>query len=299
VTLALYSIPIKPRRSFHCCVRTSAIRPSRVAVVVPFKDDRAGLRITLASLARMKPRPRLVRIVDDGSRRPLEFREAGRAAGRNLALEVLRMPANRGAACARNRGLDGLTGWIYLTDCACDHPPDHFERLERARRAVGPGVVAVAGPVRGLAGHRISRYMTEQGNLNPPMLNGNPQGVVTANVIVHGRAVRETGGFDERFPSAGGEDIDFGLRLTQFGQVIWAGDCAVSHAFANDLKDFDRRFFRYGRGLAILAEKWGADLTPYRFRSLSPDLQDLAERQYERMLEGYTSRPASRRPRRP
>ena len=69
------------------------------------------------------------------------------------------------------------------------------------------------------------------------------------------------------------------------------------HAFPEDIDDFDRRFVRYGRGMRTLAEKRGFDLTPFFFRALSPELQDLADRQAIMMGKGYGAAPRLAGPR--
>ena len=132
--------------------------------------------------------------------------------------------------------------------------------------------------------------MTEQGNLNPPMVDHRPQAVVTASVLVHSEAGDRVGWFDTRFREAGGEDIDFGLRLRRLAQIAWCPEVLVRHDFEDSLDDFDRRFRRYGRGMRVLASKWGVAMEPFAFQARSSDLQDLADRQFLRMLEGYRGR---------
>lgn len=279
---AQYSLP------FDVAVRSRLggpeVEPADVTVVVPVKDDPAGLLRTLQSLLRLRVPPRHVRMVDDGSAPPIRL--PGTTSG-PTTISLVRLPRNRGPAAARNAGVQGLEGWIYLTDCGCVHPPDLFEQLALARSRAPDDVVAVASPIVAEGGGRIGRYMTEQGNLNPPMTDGVPQAIVTASVLVHSQAGERAAWFDTRFREAGGEDIDFGLRLRQLGRVAWCPEAAVSHEFEDSLDDFDRRFLRYGRGMRTLAAKWGVPLEPFQFLSRSADLQDLADRQFLRMLEGY------------
>lgn len=100
-------------------------------------------------------------------------------------------------------------------------------------------------------------------------------------------ASRKIGGFDDSFPSAGGEDLDFGIRLRAIGRISWSPNALVRHRFADDLAEFDARFVRYGVGMRRLSEKLGVRLEPYKFRAASPDLQDLADRQTRMMRLGY------------
>lgn len=260
------------------------VDPAGITVVVPVKDDQAGLLRTLRSLLRLRVPPKHVRVVDDGSSLPISLPYLN---GHPTTVSLVRLPSNRGPAAARNAGIADIDGWIYLTDCGCEHAAGLFEHLAHARSEAPDHCVAIASPVVADGSGVVGRYMTEQGNLNPPMLDALPQAVITASVLVHSSAGAHVGWFDTRFREAGGEDIDFGLRLRQVGQVGWCPEAFVTHQFEDCLDDFDRRFLRYGRGMRTLAEKWGADTEPFSFQARSSELQWLAERQYRRMLEGY------------
>jgi glycosyltransferase involved in cell wall biosynthesis len=286
MTWARYRLPIEVCRQWPP-VHSGYILPDSVSVVVPVKDDQYGLHRTLRSLARLSPLPREVRVVDDGSEEPVDPRVVRSLLPRSVRVGVVRHRQNRGAAASRNTGLQGLSGWVYFTDCGCTHPPDLLALFAAARRSAFGETVAVAGPVDGEGSGRIPRYMTEQGNLNPPMDANGPQALVTANAMVWAPAAHAVGGFDERFPSAGGEDLDLGLALLRKGSIAWAPDAVAAHEFPDDLADFDRRFHRYGRGLRLLARKLDVDLAPFHFGAYSYDLQDLADRQTFAMGIGY------------
>lgn len=279
---AEYALPI----DVHCRspVGCPPVDPAEISVVVPVKDDVDGLLRTLASLSCLRVQPRHIRVVDDGSAAPIVLPHMN---GLSRRVSLVRLPLNCGPAAARNAGVAGHSGWIYLTDCGCEHPADLFSQLAQTRSRSPDGTVAVASPIASKGGGRVGRYMTEQGNLNPPIVDHLPQAVITASVLVHSAVGEKVGWFDARFREAGGEDIDFGLRLRQLGQVAWCPSAKVTHDFEDRLDDFDRRFRRYGRGMRILASKWGVSMQPFAFQARSPDLQDLADRQYLRMLEGY------------
>lgn len=283
---AQYALPFDTERS--PMLGTPAVDASAICVVVPVNNDFRGLMRTIRSLLRMDRAPREIRIVDDGSHVPVTVRAIERAVGRPLDnIFVRRLERNRGPACARNEATQGLSGWAYLTDCACEHPADLFDALARARESSEDHTTAIATPIASLGNGPLSRYMTEQGNLNPPMLDGLPQAVITASVLVYSPAAERIGWFDQRFREAGGEDVDFGLRLGQVGHIQWCPTAVVHHDFEECVDDFDKRFRRYGRGLRTLAQKRGVSLKPFEFDAYSKRLQDLAERQFRRMLEGY------------
>jgi GT2 family glycosyltransferase len=152
--------------------------------------------------------------------------------------------------------------------------------------------VAVAAPVRGVVvsatATPINHYMTEEGILFPPMQDGEPQAIVTANAAVSIAAFQAVGGFDTSFPFAAGEDLDLGLRLRQLGGISWAPDATVRHRFRESLHDFEKRFERYGAGNAHLEVRWRlSGMRPAPFRSHDPLLQRLADAQVIAMQRGY------------
>lgn len=283
---ARYSLPLAVQRK--PIIGAPAVDPDAIIVVIPIKDDLPGLVRTVCSLLRMNHVPREIRVVDDGSEVPVTVSALERAIGRRLTnIAVHRNARNLGPAYARNDGTRDVDGWVYLTDCACEHPPDLFDQLASARESSADHTTAIATPIAARGDGRLARYMTEQGNLNPPMVDGLPQAVITASVLVHAPAAERIGWFDQRFREAGGENIDFGLRLCEIGRIEWCPTAVVRHEFDECVTDFDKRFRRYGRGLRTLAHKWSVSLKPFEFEAISSDLQALAFRQSRRMLEGY------------
>jgi hypothetical protein len=136
------------------------------------------------------------------------------------------------------------------------------------------GAVAYAGMVKAERSDLISRYYDSQSILLPPPLwdNGEerPAYLITANALVWRPALAEIGGFNEHFPSAGGEDIDLGLRLWSVGSLSYAPLAEVLHTFEPKLCAFMRRFVRYGRGNRRLAACYQTDLAPHPFVPHNP-----------------------------
>lgn len=267
-----------------------ASRPSarRTSVVVPTHDDEGELMRTLGSLDLMDPRPREIIVVDDGSTtRVSEDLINQRRHGTKRRL--IRHGVCKGAAAARNSGWRAASGeWILFTDAGCAISAGALAKYWAAWEQDKRLPIALAGGIVGQGG-RIARYMTEQANLIPPFADGRPATIVTANALVFRQALIAIDGFDESFPSAGGEDYDLGLRLREIGAIGWAPEALVLHWFPDDLNDFVSRFRRYGRGMRLLAEKWNTSLRPHSFDPLSADLSDLAELQVSAMSDGYAS----------
>ncbi|HZU67017.1 MAG TPA: glycosyltransferase [Ktedonobacteraceae bacterium] len=267
---------------------------SDLSLVVPVYNNRHGVqRLLVACLDMFSPGrcPREIIIVDNLSTPPLTV---PRFASWGLPLQVLscRRP---GTAAARNLGARTATGeWVLFLDSDCLPTPNLIEGYQRAIN----GAVAYAGVVRAAHGDPLSRYYDTQGIFSPPPVRHqgreHPAYLITANALVWRQALARVGGFDERFPNAGGEDVDLGLRLWRIGPLAYAPQAQVLHATEPRLGAFIRRFVRYGRANRLLSVRYQVDLTPQRFvpqrdTALNHVLADL---QFAALWWGYvTTRP--------
>ncbi len=256
---------------------------SDLSLVVPVYNNRHGAQQFLtACLDVFSPRrcPKEIILVDSLSAPPLTV---PRFAAWGLPLQVLACPRS-GAAAARNLGARSATGeWVLFLDSDCLPTPPLIEGYERAMDAA----VAYAGVVRAAHFDTLSRYYDSQGIFSPSPVwhqgRERPAYLITANALVWRPALAQVGGFDERFPDAGGEDVDLGLRLWRIGPLAYAPQAQVVHATEPHLGAFVRRFVRYQ-----------VDLSPRRFApqrrtALSRVLADL---QFAALWWGYvTTRP--------
>ena len=265
--------------------------PKRIRVVVPVYKDWEGLKITLESLGRLNPCPGAITVANDNAdTRVPSWLKA-------YPIQVINYRNNRGPAYARNRGAEDMEtacDWIYFTDCGCEHVRNLITHFRNAQEASGDSVVAVCGTVRGKGSGRINRYMTEMGILNPPFEKelgprGEkiPQAIITANALVYAPVFHQLGGFSTAFGEAGGEDLDLGIRLRHLGRLVYAPRAIVSHAFDENLQDFQRRFERYGRANRLVEQVHKLpSLRPEPFKA-DPEFSDLAKLQIEWLCSGY------------
>ncbi|HVE83313.1 MAG TPA: glycosyltransferase, partial [Myxococcales bacterium] len=192
-----------------------------ITVIVPVRNNPTGIARLLSWWLELAPvaRPRELLVVDDGSRVPVHV--VGEA------VRVIRIkPA--GPAAARNAGwISAATEWCAFLDSDC--VPDAGWPAQFAE--AWDGEIAVQGRVRALGTDRVSRFYESQRTLEPMLwtTHGRPQYLITANALVHRAALHHVGGFDPRFPLAGGEDVDIGYRLAQFGALRFCPSAGVAH----------------------------------------------------------------------
>jgi GT2 family glycosyltransferase len=194
-------------------------------------------------------------VVDDGSPLPFPALPAG--------AELLRLGRNRGPAAARNAGLERALALgaraVLFTDVDCLPDPGWAEALLAALDAGGRA--AVGGVTRALGATLLDRYHDFAGTLNGRWnLPGHETLLyaTTCNMAVRATALDGVR-FDERFPTAAGEDYDFCHRLKGAGPIGLAPAAVVRHDFAygtsrRGLAAFRRQFRRYGEADPLLWE---------------------------------------------
>jgi glycosyltransferase involved in cell wall biosynthesis len=190
--------------------------PPDISVVVPTKDRPAGLAAVLRALAAQTLTPERfeVIVVDDGSTPAVQ-----------AAARVVRHERPRGPAAARNSGWRAARApLVAFVDDDCVPVPGWLEAIAGA---AGDGdAVVVQGPVGPPPG--------EEERVTPVAHTievGGPSRLFVSANIGYARALLErTGGFDERFRRACGEDVELGARATAAGaEVRWAPGAVVHH----------------------------------------------------------------------
>lgn len=232
--------------------QSSGVEP-QLSVVLPTYNRATLLRRTLASLVQQRnPPPFEVIVADDGSaddskQVATEFRD--RLAIRYLYQEDegyrVAKARNMGAAIARAPILVFLdSGTLAGPDLLAGHLRRHAEyRADQGSPAYGSAVIGYTygyrpdDPMPGLAAAFAllnSQQVYERFHADPLFRDARHEELTrvgfqlnalkmpwllfwTMNVSVHVGDYRAIGGFDERFRSWGGEDVELGYRLHQRG----------------------------------------------------------------------------------
>ena len=187
----------------------------RITVVTPTYNKLHLLRRTLASLEAQDigaDRFELV-VVDDGSSDGTE--EYLREYEAPFGLEVVRAPANRGRAAARNRGLERASGAlvVFLDDVVL------VPGFLLAHHELHAGCARVSG-IGNLVNHPevtmapVDRYMSTRGAQKIKTRGPLPWRYFSTNNSSVLRAdLDAVGGFDEDFRYYGFEDLEIAYRL--------------------------------------------------------------------------------------
>ena len=223
----------------------------RFTVIVPTYQRPSQLRACLDALASLRaPAGGLeVVVVDDGSESvpelPVDLVES-------LRLQLVRQP-HRGPAAARNAGAAVARGSVLVfTDDDCRPTADWLVRLAEAAEAAPGAMIGGAVTNALVTDPYAAATQTITGYVFEYRLKHQQTGrfFATNNLLVPAERFRELRGFDERFPTAAGEDYDFCARWQEAGwPAAVAPEAVVEHAHGHQLRSFWRQHFQYGRAL--------------------------------------------------
>ncbi len=225
--------------------------PPRISVLVCTYNGASTLAETCAAISQLDYPNTEVIVVDDGSSD--QSAEIARGYGFNVI-----STENRGLSSARNTALAAATGEIvaYIDDDAMPDPQwlaylaDTFARTDFV--AAGgpnlpvPGDGAVADAVAVAPGNPVHVLLSDR----------EAEHIPGCNSAFRADALREIGGFDPRFRSAG-DDVDVCWRLQDRGWRI--GYCAAAvvwHHRRGSVTAYLRQQRGYGQAEAMLERKW-------------------------------------------
>lgn len=240
-----------------CPPQGAGVDLRQVAVVVPVRDRHAGLERTLTVLESVGQ----VIVVDDGSSTPVAPRPG---------LDVVRHPAPRGPAAARNTGWRSTTlPVVAFVDADIEPEPGWLDRLlphlgDPSVAVVAPRVATGThhtgpgpdpGPAGVLARYEASRSPLDLGPARAPVQPGSGIAYVpSATLVARRQALEAVGGFDEalRF----GEDVDLVWRMTETGwRVRYEPSSRVAHPPRPGFASFARQRVAYGSSAGPLARR--------------------------------------------
>jgi mycofactocin glycosyltransferase len=224
-----------------------------VTIVIPVRNNMVGVRRLVASLRGLR-----VIVVDDGSATPVQHSDLE---GAHCDLEVLRHPASRGPAAARNTGLKACgTDFVAFLDSDVVPRRGWLEAL--LGHFCDPTVALVAPRIVGLTQNEnvVARYEAVRSSLDlgqreaPVVPYGTVSYVPSAAIICRRSALAEVGGFDEAMHC--GEDVDLCWRFVEAGaRLRYEPIALVSHEHRTKLRDWLSRKAFYGSSAAPLSAR--------------------------------------------
>lgn len=225
------------------------ISVKNISVVIPVKNNQKGIDMFLDSYLSLLKKgvdlPDEIIIVDDNSKAGLQLAKKFRQIEEKI---ILVKSESNGVSAARNTGWRKAKGdWVHFTDSDCVlTETTYLGYMQKAN-----GSIAYAGNIESLGGDTISQFYYRQETLLPykDPDDGTPFYIVTANCLVWKEGLRLVNGFNQSFIDAGGEDIDIGFRLSQYGKITFVLKSTILHDFSDGIFGFINRFYRYGKSL--------------------------------------------------
>ncbi len=236
---------------------------SSVTVVIPVRDDPAGLAATLAHLDPVSD----VVVVDDGSLDPSAVPALAAAHGVG---QVIRLHPSQGPAAARQAGWTAAaTDVVAFLDAGCRPHPGWLDVL--SAHLADPAVAAAAPRVVAWAPPDAPSWLAAYEALHSPLDLGPAMAVVrprsrvpyvpTAALVVRRDALVAVGGFDVSLRT--GEDVDLVWRIAAAGWTVRYDPAAtVRHPVRPTLRALLGQRFDYGRSAAPLAARHGPAAAP-------------------------------------
>ncbi|HMO51476.1 MAG TPA: glycosyltransferase [Kiritimatiellia bacterium] len=242
-----------------------------MSVVMPTHKRPEALRRTLLEIARQAgERPEMEVIVCDDGSGDETIRVLQEAAGKeDVALAWISLPRSGGPAVARNHALRLARGRAILLlgddivpgpGLLQRHLRFHEEHPGDAAALLGyttwPTEMAVTPFMKFLEGAGRA-YFFAYPDL-PPGKVVSGMYFYTCNVSFKRALCERAGVFDEQFPFASHEDLEFGLRLERTGmQLVYDPDAIGYHWHHLDLAGTVRRVYRMGHSAVLFWEKTG------------------------------------------
>ncbi len=218
----------------------------RVSVVIPVFNAEDLLADCLKALVHQSlPSEQFeIIVVDDGSR------DRSSAVAEQFGARLIRRK-HGGAPAARNVGIHSAHGpWIAFTDSDCIPSRGWLAGLLGAVDRA-PECVGAAGPILGFESDSpaaqfvdLSRGLDAERHLSHPRFPFAPLG----NSMYLQSALKDVGGFDERFTTYDACDLHLRIQRAQKRPFVFVPAAIVLHRHRRSWTDYWRQQFGYGRG---------------------------------------------------
>jgi GT2 family glycosyltransferase len=183
---------------------------------------------------------------------------------------------SKNVAAARNLGVDNARGeLVAFTDGDCKVDTQWLKTLVHEMQASPDDVVCVGGPnlifdtdpVFGrVVGYAQESFLGSGGSAqsNNSTKKHYVSSLPNCNAMYKKGAIKEVGGFDERFVV--GQDGDLNYRISKKGnKFLYIPNAKVLHHRRGTFKSFSVRMFKYGMWMAELFKKHGEFVRWYAF----------------------------------
>ena len=225
----------------------------KITVAVPTYNRGKSISATLEAIAEQNfPRESYeLIVVDDGGKDSTKeiIREFSRKSG--FPIKYL-WQENRGPAAARNLAIrNSKAPIIAFTDDDCVPKSDWLEKIASAFSKDKDAMI-VGGetiPPKGMIVAAVGQGLTKNAFFD--YVNGKKETIFfpTCNAAFRKAVFGKAGYFDEDFPLAAGEDLEFSWRCFKKGlKLLYAPEIIVTHYCNPNLRAYARQSFNYGRG---------------------------------------------------
>lgn len=213
----------------------------KISVVIPAYNAAKTIGATLTAAAAIDWPDKEIIVVDDGS-----ADDTAAVAGRFPGVTVIRQD-NGGPAKARNAGWRAASGEVvFFTDSDCVPHPDVLSAL--APHFADPAV-AGAGGTYDIANREslLARLIHLEILARHANMAGDVDFLGSFNCAFRRNALEKTGGFDETYRAASGEDNDLSYRVLKLGsRLVFDPRAVVAHFHETSLVKYLRTQYRHG-----------------------------------------------------